>query len=92
MDNPVVNFKDVTGTVIISQEGIHANRFDRCCDKTVIYFGVKIPRKKIPKGMEPEAIQKFISVNIQTIIRFSIQRDATDYFIRFECIISARLK
>lgn len=46
--------------------------------------GVRKPCKKIPKGMEPEAIQKFISVNIQTIIRFSIQRDATDYFIRFE--------
>jgi len=31
MDNPVVNFKDVSGTVIISQDGIHANclyRFD----------------------------------------------------------------
>ena len=55
-------------------------------------FVVKIPRKKIPKGMEPEPIQKFISVNIQTIIRFSIQRDATDYFIRFECMILIRQK
>ena len=29
MDNPVVNFKDVSGTVIISQGGIQANCFYR---------------------------------------------------------------
>ena len=29
MDNPVVNFKDVSGTVIISQDGIQANYFYR---------------------------------------------------------------
>ena len=39
MDNPVVNFKDVSGTVIISQGGIQANGFYRCCfDKDSCFF------------------------------------------------------